>query len=237
MRRLRSLFLALIAILGVGCASAPTPVTQVSRSVGEQPAIGETVERYVGEVLYETYNFSERELAELDGPLTIDVFAAKAYLGPADRLAVALEAGAKVFCTEEPKLRVMGLSPESRVCLRDTDGDGRFDQWRAPEGPPARQVWASVDVPIGFGVRGAMRRSEGGFKYQLLYQGYAAGVISLLYREYIDDLIRPAFQQDLTYTLKDGEATEISFRSLRFRVESADNNTIRYVLLRGLGVS
>ena len=62
----------------------------------------------------------------------------------------------------------------------------------------------------------------------------AAGVVSLLYREYVDDLVRPAFQQDLTYTLTPGEPTEISFRTTRLVVEHADNAGIRYRVLAGL---
>ena len=58
--------------------------------------------------------------------------------------------------------------------------------------------------------------------------------MSLLYREYIDDLARPAFQQDLSYTLAAEGPTEVSFRGTRFRILSADNNKIRYELLSGL---
>ena len=49
-----------------------------------------------------------------------------------------------------------------------------------------------------------------------------------------NDLARPAFQQDLHYTLEPSGPTEVSFRGARIRILSADNNTIHYELLSGL---
>ena len=73
-----------------------------------------------------------------------------------------------------------------------------------------------------------------GFKYELLYQGLSSGVVSILYREYVDNLARPAFQQDLLYTLQPGAPTEVSFRTVRMTIHSADNNGIGYTITRGL---
>ena len=51
---------------------------------------------------------------------------------------------------------------------------------------------------------------EGGFHRELIYGGVSRGTITLTYREYANDMARPAFTQELNYDLADGE--EIGFR-------------------------
>ena len=47
-----------------------------------------------------------------------------------------------------------------------------------------------------------------------------------------DDMARPAFTQDLTYDLADGD--EIGFRGARIKVLKATNTAITYVVLKPL---
>lgn len=93
---------------------------------------------------------------------------------------------------------------------------------------------SALRTELSFVPGGAIAAAMGGFRYELLYQGISGNVVSLLYREYIDDLARPAFQQNLTYTLTPEGPTEVSFRETRIRILSADNNRIRYEVLSGL---
>lgn len=189
----------------------------------------------MGDVIYETFNYEEWTGARLGEPLLIDVFAAMVNIGPADALVASIEAGATTFCTSAPALTVSGHGgPSGRICLKDLNADGRFEQWRSPDGPPARRNWADLKTPAAYTTGPFMAPTGGGFKYQLLYQGLSSGVVRLLYREYVDNLIRPAFQQDLSYTLAGSGKTEISFRTTRIEIHSADNNGIRYTVLRGL---
>lgn len=71
-----------------------------------------------------------------------------------------------------------------------------------------------------------------GFKIQLLYGGLSKGTVSLSYREFMRDLARPAFSQELSYDLTDGE--EIGFRGARIRVLKATNVSIRYMIIKPL---
>jgi hypothetical protein len=72
-----------------------------------------------------------------------------------------------------------------------------------------------------------------GFRREIVYSGVSRGVLSLLYREYTDGLARPAFTQQLTYDLSDGD--EIGYKGARFKVLKATNTSIRYVVLKPLG--
>lgn len=231
---MRARTLTLLALLLGGCVSAPPGTPLLTKRVGESPELGVVTQRAVGEVIYETFNYEEWHGARLAQQLNISVFAASAVVEPSDPLIAVVEAGETVYCTATPVLRVTGQPPLSRVCLADRDGDSAFDNWRAPEGPPIRFKWAPLKGPAPFSTEKAIERSGKGFKYELLYQGIAAGVVSLLYREYVDDLVRPAFQQDLSYTLSPEGPTEISFRGTRIVIEAADNKGIRYRVLTGL---
>ncbi len=231
---MRARSITLFALLLAGCVSAPPGTPLVTRRVGESPELDVVTQRAVGEVIYETFNYEEWHGARLAQSVVIDVLAASALLGPSDPLIAVVEGSETVYCTAAPALRVAGRPPSSRVCLADRDGDEAFDTWRAPEGPPARLKWAPLKSAAPFSTGTSMERSGKGFKYELLYQGIAAGVVSLLYREYVDDLVRPAFQQDLSYTLSPQGPTEISFRGTRIVIEAADNKGIRYRVLTGL---
>jgi len=65
--------------------------------------------------------------------------------------------------------------------------------------------------------------------FELIYSGASGGSINVLYREYTpDDLIRPAFSQNLTY---DNTSETIRFRDVLIEVHAADGASIRYTVL------
>jgi len=230
----------LLTLAFAGCATAPPMPSdmKIERRVGEKPSIGTITDRSVGEVVYEIYNYEIRTQSRtrLLGPLSVDVLAAKFQVGPDDPFVGAMEEGTRVHCSSELVLRVAGQANQAHVCLRDQNSDRIFDEWRSPDGPPARWGWAALKQRVGYTEETTveMAQSGDGFKYELLYQGVSSSVVSILYREYADSLVRPAFQQDLSYTLQADGPTHISFRSIQMTIHAADNNGIRYTVNRGL---
>jgi hypothetical protein len=79
---------------------------------------------------------------------------------------------------------------------------------------------------IGGKLRPVEILSEGLYKQELIYNGKSKDTIRLSYREYIKDMARPAFFQDLTYDLL--ESREIAFRDLQIEVLEATNSTIKF---------
>lgn len=237
---MKSLAPAILLCFLTGCASVPTIPAHldVERRTGEEPPLDTRSERSVGEVIYEVYNYEIRRdsSSRLSGNITIDVLAASAHLGPETPLVATVDKGLEVYCSADPILRVAGEANVAHVCLRDQDGDEKFDLWRSPDGPPARWGWASLKNHVAYEERSSveMAQTGGGFRYELLYQGLSAGVVKILYREYFDSLVRPAFQQELSYTLEHPGPTEISFRSIRMTIHSADNNRLEYTINAGL---
>ena len=70
------------------------------------------------------------------------------------------------------------------------------------------------------------------FKRELVYSGVSQNTISILYREFSDNMARPAFSQDLKYDLSQGK--EIGFKGARFEVTKASNTGIVYKVLKAL---
>lgn len=105
---------------------------------------------------------------------------------------------------------------------------------------------ADIEVIVTFGIPQQMvvaehppfkptactRVDKPSFRRELVYSGSSKGTVKLLYREFSNDFARPAFSQDLTYDLADGD--EIGFRGARFKVLKATNTSIRYVVLKPL---
>jgi hypothetical protein len=108
------------------------------------------------------------------------------------------------------------------------------------EGGPPRAYWENT-----YGMRasgptegasvldaGAEDLGPDGFRVQLLYSGVSKGTVALSYREFMRDLARPAFSQELTYDLADGD--EIGFRGARLKVLKATNVSIKYIVIKPL---
>ena len=73
---------------------------------------------------------------------------------------------------------------------------------------------------------------KGSFKRELVYTGISQNTISVLYREYMDDMARPAFSQELKYDLSQGDI--IGFKGSRFQVFKANNTSIKYKVIKHL---
>jgi hypothetical protein len=115
------------------------------------------------------------------------------------------------------------------ACYRDSDEDGKLDRFHIPG--TAYGKWFKVEDPIPYKEAVDLDASEG-YRRELLYQGIAGDVVRLAYREYVDSLVRPAYEQEVTYTLESGP-TEVAFRGATLRIISASNLAIVYEVLSG----
>lgn len=95
-----------------------------------------------------------------------------------------------------------------------------------------RGVWTSGPVAADYEIEYCASWSEGDFRRDLVYSGISGGTVMISYREFSNDLARPAFTQDIRYDLKDGR--EVGFRGARFEILSANNTTIKYRVIKPL---
>lgn len=66
-------------------------------------------------------------------------------------------------------------------------------------------------------------------KKELIYNGKSDNTIKVIYREFIDNMARPAFTQNLNYDLSEGDI--ISFKGCKIKVLNAKNIGIEYKIL------
>ncbi|MHC1730829.1 MAG: hypothetical protein AB9888_02160 [Bacteroidales bacterium] len=67
------------------------------------------------------------------------------------------------------------------------------------------------------------------YKQELLYTGKTGNIIKFTYREYIGNLARPSFFQDLEYDIQ--ESDTIGFKGLRIKVLNTTNTGIGYEVI------
>ncbi len=88
-------------------------------------------------------------------------------------------------------------------------------------GPPAWVVWRKIKTakPSIVVEKGGL--IDIGFKRELIYSGRANDIVRFTYREFTEEgFARPAFTQDVTYTMETGTDLVITFRGRE------DNHTI-----------
>ncbi|WP_151899777.1 hypothetical protein [Sulfurimonas hydrogeniphila] len=74
--------------------------------------------------------------------------------------------------------------------------------------------------------------TEDSFKYVALYQGKKGNLIKISFREFKDNMARPAFTQDIEYELEKDGKTIIGFKGLRIKVLKATNMNITYKVIK-----
>lgn len=67
------------------------------------------------------------------------------------------------------------------------------------------------------------------FKQEFIYNGKIDSHLKFIYREYVNDMARPAFNQELQYDLNDSNI--IGFKGMRIEVLKATNTNITYKIL------
>jgi hypothetical protein len=101
-----------------------------------------------------------------------------------------------------------------------------------PTGAGARVGWFKDPSP--FRRLTDIGDQPGAFTAELIYSGLAGSVVRAVYREYVDDLARPAFSQELQYDLSADRT--IAYKSIRIRVIEATNSLIRYEVVSDDGL-
>jgi hypothetical protein len=72
------------------------------------------------------------------------------------------------------------------------------------------------------------------FRAQIIYSGIDGNTIRAVYREFVNDFARPAFNQELQYDLR--ESRTIAYKSMRIEVIRAGNAEIEYRVLEDGGL-
>lgn len=226
---MRLLFLTLTSFILVACATAPVDQPTVRLVRGDWPQIGEEAEARVGDEIYSTGNYFESDYGP--GVMLATGIEKTIMLNrvSAPQGTIATPAANGEYCTEDKVLLDPIVGPWQPVCLVDRDADGAFEKIAVR--PGLVRYWRDLDPPVQYVSTSGGKRmaAAGGFKKELVFQGVDGQTLRVMYREFSDDMARPAFSQDLTYPIAGGRAS-IIFRDLIIDVTAIESTSISYVV-------
>jgi hypothetical protein len=209
------------ALVPASCANVEPAPVETGRSV----ELGAEATAAVGDVIYSEFDYMATGGAVMLQPVSKSVGLGGSVQVPAGaQLVSATVDGKPGHCTTDLTYHDAIAGPYRATCYLDDNGDSRFERlWVAPG---AVGYTYDLEPPVPY-------RTTSGYKYELLYQGLDGNTLRIGYREYIDNLARAAFAQELTYPMMPEAATQIRFKSVRIDVLSADASEITYRVLSG----
>lgn len=225
------LLFTLATLILAGCASIQITERNVAtEKVGESPPIGSQASTPVGGTVFSQFRYWSKIGYRLDAPVNSSFMLGQVAAAQGDSLVRAVVDGKTAFCTERRTYFDPVVGPHRTTCFIDPVGSGTFTKMTAAPGV----VWLEKDLPspVGYSKSEQIFPRSDSFKYELLYQGVSGKTIRLSYREFLDDLARPAYFQDVSYDIGTLPVT-LTFRTVKLEVFSADNNALSYRVLSG----
>ena len=128
--------------------------------------------------------------------------------------------GSVQYCGRGALTALLGNQASHLLCLKKSD----------------KGLWTSVGhwtdcatlLPVKEGFHTAIHSNN--FQRRLVYNGRSGDSVFISYREFISDMARPAFSQNLTFDMK--ESRIFGFQGARFEIYGATNTEIEFRLLK-----
>jgi hypothetical protein len=138
------------------------------------------------------------------------------------------------YCQTDREKKVLGMKAPRVVCLEEEKNGAFTGQTRQTIGAIIVRR-TRLKLPVKFERIKGVVSGPTPFRREILFSGAAAGVLRMVYREFANDLARPAFTQELTYDLPAGNAPlDISIKGARIQITEASNSGLTYRVLSPL---
>lgn len=191
------------------------------------PIMGENSSATVGSPIWEHYRYEGTMGVIIDGAIS-------ANWGSVD--SVNLPAGSGLFIIRDRRLKACrdritysslpGAPSIWAKCLVDSEDDGKFDKVIYTADGFAKRV----DPPVPYH-RGVVEISgDGGsnFRKVIIFSGVGDGTLRFSYREFVNDMARPAFTEDLTLPLGTTFPQDIAIKEQVFSVLKLDGMGLHF---------
>lgn len=215
----------------------PSEVTRsrTATLLGQQPQYGTRSTAAIGERMFTRYSYTVATLARLNAPLEITGARGERHVvSPSEDLGIPYFASGTVMplgpypldwlCTQAQTFTRRN-GERALSCFQDKDGDGRFEMVGRTYGRNALPIAQPVPYTITPSAVTAVNS-----RFELLYLGRSGGTLRVAYREYSNELARPAFSAELTFDISPQGETIFRHRDLRVTVHQATNETITYTV-------
>ncbi|TPE64468.1 hypothetical protein FJQ54_01440 [Sandaracinobacter neustonicus] len=207
---MRCLFFA-IALLGL---SGPAEAVG-RRGVAVSPPIGQENTASAGSAIFQREN-----VWQVEG-LIILADAPEAELSTGDRLAFYIKSKKKIVaCPNEygGANCLIDRTPVNHIFTEKASGLGTGKIQLAK--PVPYEVGHYVDTP----------GDKGTFRQQLSFLGVSGSTLRFSYREFVNDMARPAFTDEVTFTLSGTFPETITYKDVVIDVLGISNAGLRYVV-------
>ncbi len=207
-----------------GCVPAMNTILPATeRKYGHVPSHNTIVKAEIGETIYSEFDYSV-------SPKAIVLNSAKVSghkIEENTELSGTKIDGRLAFCSIS-----YNYQSSWHPCFVDTNSDGAFDQY-TNLGDGFDNSFKDTKVEIKFTKSVDPLTAKTGFKKELVYQGVSDGKVSIAYREFSNDMARPAYSQNVDYDLDSSESTVIGFKGARIKVMKASGIFIEYQVVNG----
>lgn len=115
------------------------------------------------------------------------------------------------------------------LCLRDKEGDGVFEV-KAMGAYPT--FWLKMKQPVAYAKVPpiSVPDAAGAFRQALSYMGVSGNTLRLSYREFVNDMARPAFTEEVTFNLSGKYPETVAYKDVSIDVLGVDNAGLRYIV-------
>lgn len=211
-----------------GCTSFDPGVPR--HHIGQNIELGKEQVSIVGDVMFSEFDYRALFAAVLTEDLEVSYQGMRISAPSGYTLLPYRISGTPGYCS--PTLIMYSIlgNPAKAACMFDRNSDWKFESVV----PEMVDNFGEKEIPLVSYTMTEISESEDGFKYEFLYNGISGQTLNITYRDFSNNMTRPAFQQDLTYTLASSGPTDIAFRGARMTVYSANNSTVRYVVHSGV---
>ena len=209
-------------IIGLLATSALAQIQE-----GSKPAVGEIATASIGSPMLTEYRFRGVPGVVLHGDIA-------ANWGTAE--SVALAAGTPLVIIRPKKVKACQTRTNLGWvnCVIDTDDDGRFDRVSFNDVGGAKNIVPPVPYdkePVQMGVNA--RFGEGNdFKRVYVFTGVSGDTLTISYREFVNDLARPAFTENLSLPLSKEFPQSIALKNRVFEITGVDGMGLHYKLVK-----
>lgn len=237
MKRITSLSLCMPLLLSA-CVSTPNyinppyDVVERTEDIGSVPEIGKVGQAATGDSLYAEYKLTSTRTISvtlLDSASAIMDLGHKLVLpvGQSGRLGKTSNGGYPAMCFTH--ITQPGVGGPAHACVVDKDSDGKFDNTMFMN----RDRFFPLVSPVKYKTEKSIpevRKDNSDFRREILYQGVSKGTIKLSFREYMNDMARPAFTQEILYDLDQDGTVMVVFKGMRLKVLKATGTSIQYIV-------
>ncbi|UZK70778.1 hypothetical protein OKW76_07080 [Sphingomonas sp. S1-29] len=178
----------------------------------------------VGSNVYVHQKYRAAKSYRIDEPVKAKILFAQVDL-PAGTQLMRIDSKAKLKACASPTMEAFAKKYYVG-CLMDDDGNGTFDRVAGNE----VQSGKKLPKPLPYIESEYIDGAPGSLKQVLIYLGSTKDTLRLSYREFVDDMARPAFTEEYTFPLGTQFPQPVAFKDVKLTITGIDGAGMHYVV-------